>query len=85
MEEAHCIDDSIHDFPSNAQHVQACASDCRAQFLTALESKADEHGTLCQEFSKQPKEEGHGLPMMYCCGSQLCEMDVRGDADLSRA
>ncbi|KAL7809821.1 hypothetical protein V8C44DRAFT_126762 [Trichoderma aethiopicum] len=83
MEESHCTEDSIHYFQMNAQHVQACASDCRAQFLTALESKGDEHGTLCHEFSKQPKEEGHGLRMMYCCGSQLCEMDVRGDAGLA--
>ena len=85
MEEAHCIDDSILYSRGNSQHVQACASDCQARFLTLLAPKGDEDGALCQAFSNRLKNKGQGFPMLYCCGSRLCEMNAIGDVDLDCA
>ncbi|TFA99234.1 hypothetical protein CCMA1212_008891 [Trichoderma ghanense] len=85
MEDNHGIDGSLYCSRSNAQHVQTCTPDCRAQFLTSLAPKVDGYGTLCQAFSNSFKDGGQGLAVLYCCGSQLCEMDVMGSADLDCA
>ncbi|ETS02110.1 hypothetical protein M419DRAFT_79182 [Trichoderma reesei RUT C-30] len=83
MEEEHCIGDSIYYSRSNSLQVQACASDCRARFWTSLASNGEDYDELCRAFSKLAQNEGHGLPMLYCCDSQLCEMGVMADADIN--
>lgn len=70
VDDSHVIQDDI-----------GCAAECQAQFLALLASSGEMLKTTCRTLLDKNGGGGDDIHVPYSCGSQLCKINGKEDAD----